>query len=58
MFVDGNVDLVASDAHGTRRRRCWLAEAGELVRLRLGEDAWHAVADEAPSRVIAQGASS
>ena len=48
----GDVDLVASDAHGVRRRRCWMADAAEIVRRRLGTAAWRQVTEEGPAKLL------
>lgn len=38
LLASGRADLLASDAHGTIRRRPHLARAGELIAQRLGHD--------------------
>ena len=55
MLTKGHVDLIASDAHGTGRRRCRMAEAEVLVHRRLGARVWSAVAEEAPATVVGAG---
>lgn len=48
----GRADLVASDAHGTLRRRCHLDEARELVCRRAGQACWDELTIAAPARVL------
>ncbi len=55
LLVDGIVDLVASDAHGARRRRCHMLEAGDLVSRRLGQDIWRRLAEDAPAKLLEGG---
>jgi protein-tyrosine phosphatase len=49
----GLVDLLASDAHGAKRRRVHLAEAAELVERRLGSTVVRELTEHAPRRVLA-----
>jgi protein-tyrosine phosphatase len=53
MLAAGRVDLVASDAHGTQRRRCHLDEARELVCSRLQAAYWDELTTVAPTRLLA-----
>jgi protein-tyrosine phosphatase len=48
----GWVDLLGSDAHGTRRRGVHLAEAAELVAARIGEEAAREMTERAPALVV------
>ncbi len=48
----GRADLLASDAHGTRRRRVHLREATALVRRRLGDGVAAQMTEERPARVV------
>jgi protein-tyrosine phosphatase len=49
----GLVDLLASDAHGAKRRRVHLGEAAELVERRLGSTVVQELTEHAPRRVLA-----
>jgi protein-tyrosine phosphatase len=49
----GLVDLLASDAHGAKRRRVHLAEAAELVERRLGSTVVQELTEHGPRRVLA-----
>lgn len=49
----GRAGLVASDAHGTRRRSCHLGDAARLVGERLGEAAADELTERAPARLLA-----
>jgi len=49
----GRASLVASDAHGTRRRSCHLGEAAGLVAARLGDAAADELTEHAPARLLA-----
>ena len=49
----GRAALVASDAHGTRRRSCHLGDARRLVAGRLGEAAAAELTEHNPARVLA-----
>lgn len=53
LVTTGRVDLVASDAHGADRRKCHLAEAGELVSRRRGQAYWDELTTAAPARLLA-----
>jgi protein-tyrosine phosphatase len=48
----GRVDLLASDAHGVRRRRCHLGRAVALVRERLGDGVAAELTQRRPSLVL------
>ncbi|MBD0290997.1 MAG: hypothetical protein ICV74_07060 [Thermoleophilia bacterium] len=48
----GRADLLASDAHGARRRRVHLREATALVRRRLGDGVAAEITEERPTRVV------
>lgn len=48
----GRVDLIASDAHGSRRRPCQLEEAEVLVTERFGPGAWRELTGDAPRRLL------
>jgi protein-tyrosine phosphatase len=48
----GRVDLIASDAHGSRRRPCQLEAAEELVTERFGPAAWRELTGDAPRRLL------
>lgn len=49
----GRAALLASDAHGTRRRSCHLGDARRLVAGRLGEPAAAELTEHAPARLLA-----
>jgi protein-tyrosine phosphatase len=49
----GRASIVASDAHGTRRRSCHLGEAAGLVAARLGDAAADELTEQAPARLLA-----
>jgi protein-tyrosine phosphatase len=49
----GRADLLASDAHGARRRRAHLAAAGELVEQRLGGGVLTELTERGPEKVLA-----
>lgn len=53
LVASGRAALVASDAHGVRRRRCHLAEARDLVCHRLGSSRWDELTLAAPERLLA-----
>lgn len=57
LLAAGRADLVASDAHGTTRRRCHLGEAREHVCERLGVRYWDELTLAAPTRLLAGAAS-
>lgn len=48
----GWVDLLGSDAHGTRSRGVHLAEAAELVAARIGEEAASKMTQRTPALVV------
>jgi protein-tyrosine phosphatase len=48
----GRADLLASDAHGARRRRCHLRRAAELVRMRLGANVAAELTERGPGMVL------
>jgi protein-tyrosine phosphatase len=48
----GRVDLIGSDAHGSRRRTCQLEAAEVLVTARFGPAAWRELTGEAPRRLL------
>ncbi len=48
----GRAGLVASDAHGTRRRSCHLGDAARLVSARLGEAAADELTEHGPGRLL------
>jgi protein-tyrosine phosphatase len=48
----GWVDLVGSDAHGAQRRRVHLAEAAELVAVRLGGEVVSTLFEANPARIL------
>jgi protein-tyrosine phosphatase len=48
----GWVDLLGSDAHGSRRRRVHLAEAVELIAERVGEDVTRTLVETNPARIL------
>jgi protein-tyrosine phosphatase len=48
----GRADLIASDAHGSRRRPCQLEAAEELVTNRFGPAAWRELTRDAPRRLL------
>jgi protein-tyrosine phosphatase len=48
----GRADLLASDAHGVRRRRCHLRRAAALIRERLGERVAADLTEHRPSLVL------
>ncbi len=53
-FVDtGRAGLVASDAHGTRRRSVHLGDAAEQIASRLGEAAAADLTEHRPARILA-----
>jgi len=49
----GRAALVASDAHGTRRRSCHLGDAAGLVASRLGATAADELTLHGPARLLA-----
>jgi protein-tyrosine phosphatase len=49
----GRAGIVASDAHGTRRRSVHLGDAARLVAERLGEAAADELTEHAPARLLA-----
>ena len=48
----GRVDLIASDAHGSRRRPCQLGAAEALVTERFGPAAWRELTGDSPRRLL------
>ena len=48
----GRVDLIASDAHGSRRRPCQLDAAEVLVTERFGPAALRGLTSDAPRRLL------
>jgi protein-tyrosine phosphatase len=56
LLASGRVDLVASDAHGTERRRSYLDVAARLVADRLGPHAAVELTERRPRTVLAAGA--
>lgn len=53
LLDEGRVDILASDAHGTTRRRPVLARAHDAVARRLGEAEARAMVETRPSAVLA-----
>lgn len=49
----GRVDLLASDAHGVKRRRIHLAEAASLLERRLGSGLVEELTERAPRELLA-----
>lgn len=56
LLESGRVDLVASDAHGTKRRRCHLERAAGLVAERLGGRAAAELTERRPRAVLGEQA--
>jgi protein-tyrosine phosphatase len=52
LLVSGRVDLLGSDAHGVKVRRCHLAEAADLVEKRLGVDARRELTERRPAALV------
>lgn len=52
LLDEGRVDIVASDAHGTGRRRPTLARAREAVAMRVGESEARAMVQNRPEAVL------
>lgn len=53
LLDEGRVDIVASDAHGTGRRRPTLTRARDAIALRLGESEARAMVETRPGAVLA-----
>jgi protein-tyrosine phosphatase len=55
LLASGRVDLVGSDAHGVKARRCHMREAAELIERSFGADVRRELTERGPSSLVAGG---